>query len=453
MMFSSVSTHNLQSIYADIHHILLIEKHLAELSALLDVAKDQDDNDGGILCGVIATSYPNAILPFEIGVDTTTSSINTISTGGGGGATASASAAIGKQFILCPYNHDANSGMYRSPWSNSFFLSSNENDMELKEKEVAVVSGAGVHYPSHSNDQLRSLEIYANEMFDIYRTLYYGKGKVVKEDSVCSVYLWENNVNITRNNSSNSDKSKKDDGNVDATMDEESTGEDQKMKESSHVSLPGFGGCILIQNRDYGDKINNSSSRNDEIVTAYWNSIHDLKVSVTKKADMSKRMGSIAKYEITSTILLSVTTSLSRTAAATAAGSDTTAGAAAGSKNTTRTITKSTELCGSLTRHTVHECNCDGDILYDRSHIHNIGKYIEEIESHMRSELDALYLSRLQTTVIGLRVGTEKVCPLDGEGRGQTKFGGTSGTMDYAAALKEAVLARAMSTQARNSDD
>ena len=91
--------------------------------------------------------------------------------------------------------------------------------------------------------------------------------------------------------------------------------------------------------------------------------------------------------------------------------------------------------------------------MYDRSHIHNIGKYIEEIESHMRSELDALYLSRLQTTFIGLRVGTEKVCPLDGEGRRQTKFGGTSGTMDYAAALKEAVLARAMSTQARTSDD
>ncbi|CAN0891953.1 Probable F-actin-capping protein subunit beta [Linum grandiflorum] len=53
----------------------------------------------------------------------------------------------GKEFILCEYNRDADS--YRSPWSNKYHPA----------LEDAL-------YPS---DDLRKLEIEANEVFAIYR--------------------------------------------------------------------------------------------------------------------------------------------------------------------------------------------------------------------------------------------------------------------------------------------
>ncbi|CAN1220791.1 Probable F-actin-capping protein subunit beta [Linum grandiflorum] len=70
----------------------------------------------------------------------------------------------GKEFILCEYNRDADS--YRSPWSNKYHPA----------LEDAL-------YPS---DDLRKLEIEANEVFAIYRDQYY-------EGGISSVYLWEDN--------------------------------------------------------------------------------------------------------------------------------------------------------------------------------------------------------------------------------------------------------------------
>ncbi|GJW88425.1 probable F-actin-capping protein subunit beta [Tanacetum coccineum] len=53
----------------------------------------------------------------------------------------------GKEFILCEYNRDADS--YRSPWSNKF--------------HPHLEDGM---YPS---EELRKLEVEANEVFTIYR--------------------------------------------------------------------------------------------------------------------------------------------------------------------------------------------------------------------------------------------------------------------------------------------
>ncbi|KQK21487.1 hypothetical protein BRADI_1g61050v3 [Brachypodium distachyon] len=67
-----------------------------------------------------------------------------------------------KEYILCEYNRDADS--YRSPWSNIY-------EPPLEDGTV----------PS---DEMRNLEIEANEVFSVYRDQYY-------EGGVSSVYIWE----------------------------------------------------------------------------------------------------------------------------------------------------------------------------------------------------------------------------------------------------------------------
>jgi len=71
-------------------------------------------------------------------------------------------AASKRDYLLCDYNRDGDS--YRSPWSNKY-------DPPLKDGAV----------PSAS---LRQLEIQANEVFDVYRDLYF-------EGGVSSVYCWD----------------------------------------------------------------------------------------------------------------------------------------------------------------------------------------------------------------------------------------------------------------------
>lgn len=67
-----------------------------------------------------------------------------------------------KDFLICDYNRDENS--YRSPWSNEF--------------EPSIDDGV---VPS---EELRKLEVAANDAFDVYRDLYY-------EGGVSSVYFWD----------------------------------------------------------------------------------------------------------------------------------------------------------------------------------------------------------------------------------------------------------------------
>jgi len=67
-----------------------------------------------------------------------------------------------RDYLLCDYNRDGDS--YRSPWSNKY-------DPPLKDGAV----------PSAS---LRQLEVQANEVFDVYRDLYF-------EGGVSSVYCWD----------------------------------------------------------------------------------------------------------------------------------------------------------------------------------------------------------------------------------------------------------------------
>jgi len=67
-----------------------------------------------------------------------------------------------RDYLLCDYNRDGDA--YRSPWSNKY--------------EPQIEDGAT---PS---PELRKVEIFSNEIFDIYRDLYF-------EGGVSSVYCWD----------------------------------------------------------------------------------------------------------------------------------------------------------------------------------------------------------------------------------------------------------------------
>jgi len=65
-------------------------------------------------------------------------------------------------YLLCDYNRDGDS--YRSPWSNAY--------------DPPIEDGA---LPS---ERMRAMEVNANEVFNIYRELYF-------EGGASSVYMWE----------------------------------------------------------------------------------------------------------------------------------------------------------------------------------------------------------------------------------------------------------------------
>eukprot|EP00753_Platysulcus_tardus_P020957 PLAT8492.1.p1 GENE.PLAT8492.1~~PLAT8492.1.p1 ORF type:complete len:278 (-),score=136.22 PLAT8492.1:219-1052(-) len=70
--------------------------------------------------------------------------------------------AAGRKYLLCDYNRDGDS--YRSPWSNAY--------------DPPLADGF------RPSEALRELEMTCNEVFDVYRELYF-------EGGVSSVYLWD----------------------------------------------------------------------------------------------------------------------------------------------------------------------------------------------------------------------------------------------------------------------
>eukprot|EP00591_Stephanopyxis_turris_P011183 CAMPEP_0195523236 /NCGR_PEP_ID=MMETSP0794_2-20130614/22174_1 /TAXON_ID=515487 /ORGANISM="Stephanopyxis turris, Strain CCMP 815" /LENGTH=286 /DNA_ID=CAMNT_0040653175 /DNA_START=33 /DNA_END=893 /DNA_ORIENTATION=+ len=129
----------------------------------------------------------------------------------------------GKPYILCDHNRDGDS--HRSPWSNTYYPPLEDG-----------------FKPS---DRLRELEAQANEVFDAYRDLYYGK------NSISSVYLWGLDENIESGSS--------------------------------------FAGCFLIKKELEGGHC---------LKKGFWNSIHVVGVGNVK--------GEKSVYKLTSTIVFSM---------------------------------------------------------------------------------------------------------------------------------------------------
>jgi len=142
-----------------------------------------------------------------------------------------------RDYLLCDYNRDADS--YRSPWSNKY-------DPPLG--DGAVPSAA-----------LRKVEVQANEVFDIYRDLYF-------EGGVSSVYCW----------------------------DTEESADD------------GFAACVLL-------KKTQDQSKKGQPMKGAWDSIHVVEVNVTKKGS--------AHYTLTSTVMLTLETKTDTTGTVNLSGS------------------------------------------------------------------------------------------------------------------------------------
>lgn len=137
----------------------------------------------------------------------------------------------GKKYLLIDHSRDGDS--YRSPWSNQYYppIVSSEDRVAFK--------------PSF---ELRRVERIANEVFESYCEMYFGKDKGV----VSSVYLWDTE-------------------DVDGVND----------------STNGFAGCFLV-----------SKSIKDEKEKGFWNSIHVV--------DVGSMIGGKAKFKLTTTVLLSI---------------------------------------------------------------------------------------------------------------------------------------------------
>lgn len=130
-----------------------------------------------------------------------------------------------RPFLLCDHNRDGDS--HRSPWSNTHIPPLEEGFL-----------------PS---GRLRKIEIHANEVFNVYRELYYGK------NSVSSVYLWDKNG------------------------------------ENATDGVVGFAGCFLIQKTVTGD---------ENVKSGYWNSIHVV--------DVGNVRDGTCQYKLTTTIFISL---------------------------------------------------------------------------------------------------------------------------------------------------
>lgn len=216
------------------------------------------------------------------------------------------------------------------------------------------------------------MELHANEVFDIYRELYFGKSS-----SVSSVYLWDKEE-PSNNKGTNNDE-----------------------------MAAGFSGAFLIQN-----KLDNDGS--------YWNSIHVVDVGRIERRGSSSSM---CQYKLTTTILMSVTPSSS---------SET-------MEQPESTAATTTRISGSLIRQNVRECKISSS--HDSSsrssigseHIVNIGKFIEDVETEMRKEMDSLYIQKTKNVVEMIRKDVRK--PTQGE--------------EHTRVLNEAVLAMAMERKAK----
>lgn len=154
--------------------------------------------------------------------------------------------------------------------------------------------------------RLLKLQSQFNDIFNIYRELYYGKS------SLGSVHLWD----------------------TDST---------------------GFAGCFILYNTTKED---DSGSDDNNDILSRWSSIHILEASKRKEKWL---------YSLESTIYISITRH------------------------------RGTTISGSLTKQRQREVDATAN---DEGHISSIGKFIEDIEDEMRSELEGLYIQKTSVDYI-----------------------------------------------------
>ena len=231
------------------------------------------------------------------------------------------------KYILSDHNRDGDS--YRSPFSNTYSppISDHDHDNGRNEEPFKPVR------------MLRELEIQANEVFDAYRQLYYGKDSQIDgsncNSSVSSVYLWN--------------------------------------KEGGSIQ-EGFAGCFLIQ-KDLLEKNANANEDEGRSQSGYWNSIHVVDVNVLS--------GGKAKYEVSTTVLLSIDLEVPLDGLS-------------GGMNRIR-------IGGSLSKQVERIL----PVQSTSEHISNIGRIIEDSEIELRSNMDVLYIQKTKEVMDRIRCDTK----------------------------------------------
>ena len=175
--------------------------------------------------------------------------------------------------------------------------------------------------------------------------------------------------------------------------DKEEASGDNRVGDSNETSAvaAGFAGAFLIQN-----KVENGSS---------WNSIH-----VVDVGKLDKKSGT-CQYKLTTTILISISPP-------------------------PELMKSTTAITGSLVRQNSRECKVTTSTDTSSQHIINIGKFIEDIETEMRKEIDSLYIQKTKNIVEMIRKDTMK--PTQGK--------------EHTRVLNEAVLAMTMNRKAKVSE-
>jgi capping protein beta len=263
-----------------------------------------------------------------------------------------------KKYIACEYNREKES--YRSPWTNEYYpplpLDNDSNEEE-------GIGGEGGMKPSLL---LRNLEIQANQVFERYTYLYYGKNDDLDDEGneiVSSVYFWDDN---------NSNSGRVGSGSNSST----------EFKE-------GFSGCFLI--RKMIDEPNDQKG--------YWNSIHHV--------DIGSIINGKSKYKLSTTVLVNIDVYVDNN------DND------GGDSDNNNCIT----ISGSLSKEVEqsHPANISTD------HIANIGRMIEDVEIQLRTNLDVLHIQKTREIIDSIRP-SEFIDGSGGRrSRGPTSIGGRGG--------------------------
>ncbi|EPQ27302.1 uncharacterized protein PFL1_05224 [Pseudozyma flocculosa PF-1] len=255
----------------------------------------------------------------------------------------------GREYLCCDYNRDADS--YRSWISNTF-----HPPLDLDPSQS--IDGQPGNLPS---PVLRQLEIKANEVFETYTKLYY-------DSALSSVYLWDLEA-------------------------------EPSVFAGSSVGSQApstFAGVILIKKA-----IGDAASGNGTFGS--WDSLHVFEATeqpgAAPKGGLAGATGAAKKaipsasYKLTSTVMLS----LGRREDEKPGAESHHQSGQPSSSSTTKLGTM--EIAGSLTRQTEGDYPLPDFV----SHLANVGKLVEDVESRIRSQLQGVYFGKTRDVVSNLR--------------------------------------------------
>jgi capping protein beta len=293
-----------------------------------------------------------------------------------------------KQYIQSDYNSEQQS--FRSPWTNEYYpplaklTSPNDNNNNKEEVEEVGMK------PS---PPLRNLEIKANEVFESYTKLYYGKGNEV----VSSVYFLDKDSSTSDSGGGGSSSTNYQHHTTSrhGSRSSRSTNSRNNNNHNDHVFKKGFGGCFLIHKSindvQQEQQEQQEQQQQQQQQSGFWKSIHHV--------DFGPIINGKSKYTLSTTILLSIDIMTSRTDSIV---SPETLSSSSTSSSSTSSSPPVHRIGASLSK----EVEKTLPIHNPTDHIINIGKIIEDVEIELRSNMDVLYIQKTKEVIDSIRPST-----------------------------------------------